>query len=150
MSDWRPLMREGAVTREERAAALLVCLLDVDELAELSRAHGGYRRALERAQRRPSPGFDAFTHAVEKFYALRRQSGLSAVGEADDGSCSQGYLLSASEAGSVAGTSVRTLQRLAAGGQVPVVKIGRRALYDPLALIEALAERGTNVTTPAA
>jgi hypothetical protein len=77
-----------------------------------------------------------------------RQEFIDAIAEAVATKlASQPRLVDRVELSRVLGVSVPSLERLQASGQLPVVRIGRRCLYDPSACIAALA---TPATAPGA
>ena len=56
-----------------------------------------------------------------------------------DGRPSYGYLLPARDAAALLGVSERTLRRRVTSGSVPAVRVGRRRLFDPIEMLEAVA-----------
>lgn len=128
------------MNRLTRAAAALVVFAGPDLAEHVAIGLAGYRAELDRARRRPPPGLDELLAAIGRATATSRQSGLRPVVEGDDGLTFGGYLLSIGQTSSASGVSSRTIERLVAAGEVPVVRVRRRVFIDPAQLLDHLEE----------
>lgn len=125
------------MTGNERAAACLSLFASPKVARFVLQALAAQHRALEVAGR-SDPEVSAFLAELGRRSVQRRQSAPFQGEWPDTRLGSDGPLVGVGEAAKFLGVSRRTLERRLAGLDTAVVRIGRRVLVDPTALLDQL------------